>query len=30
MKILAIEKEVPGVKEEQYAPHLQAEALHPR
>ncbi len=27
MKILAIEKEVPGVKEEQYSPHLKAEAL---
>ena len=27
MKILAIEKEVPGVKEEQYIPHLKQEAL---
>ncbi|MGB8320843.1 MAG: hypothetical protein WCE54_22130 [Ignavibacteriaceae bacterium] len=27
MKILAIEKEVPGIKEEQYIPHLKAEAL---
>lgn len=27
MKILAIEKEVPGVKEEQYTPHLKPEAL---
>ncbi|MEJ2617617.1 MAG: hypothetical protein P8Z35_21865 [Ignavibacteriaceae bacterium] len=27
MKILAIEKEFPGVKEEQYTPHLKAEAL---
>lgn len=27
MKILAIEKEVPWVKEEQYAPHLKSEAL---
>jgi hypothetical protein len=27
MKILAIEREVPGIKEEQYSPHLKAEAL---
>jgi len=27
MKILAIEREVPKVKEEQYTPHLKAEAL---
>ena len=27
MKILCIEKEVPGVKEEDYKPHLKAEAL---
>lgn len=28
MKILAIEREIPGVKEEQYTPHLKAEALN--
>ena len=27
MKILAVEKELPDVNEEQYAPHLKAEAL---
>jgi hypothetical protein len=27
MKILAIEKEIPGAKEEQYTPHLKTEAL---
>lgn len=27
MKILAIEKEIPGIKEEQYTPHLKSEAL---
>lgn len=27
MKILAIEKEIPGVKEEQYAPYLKEESL---
>jgi hypothetical protein len=27
MKILAIEKSVPGVQDEQYLPHLRAEAL---
>lgn len=27
MKVLVIEKEIPGVKEEQFTPHLRAEGL---
>ncbi len=27
MKILVIEREVPGIKDEQYLPHLKKEAL---
>jgi len=27
MKILAVEREVPGVKDEQFTPHLKAESL---